>query len=172
MNKKLRIHLFSKRGMYIVDDYNRHNIFLSTNNHRPNFIVPSHDFNEFAGGINYTNKETEEDFLSIVSPKRFRIRILEEQEGKHKLELQRIREIMQESYNKRFTAVKRKYEDELNGMTNKAELMEQLYRASLEEIENINGKCPGDIEHEFENHWDVFIKHLTYAKKMGFPSLH
>jgi len=157
MTKKLRIHLFSKRGMYIVNDYNRHNIFLSTNNHRPNFIVSSHDFNEFAGGINYTNKETEEEFLSVVSPKRFRIRILEEQ---------------QESYHKLFTAIERKYEDELNGMTNKAELMEQLYRASLEEIENINGKCPDDIEHEFENHWDVFIKHLTYAKKLGFPSLH
>ena len=79
MTKKLRIHLLSKRGMYSVNDYNRHNIFLSTNNHRPNFIVPSHDFNEFAGGINYTNKETEGDFLSIVSPKRFKIRILEEQ---------------------------------------------------------------------------------------------
>ena len=172
MNKKLRIHLFSKRGMYIVDDYNRHNIFLSTNNHRPNFIVPSHDFNEFVGGALSTDVETEEEFLSVVSPKRFKIRILEELEGIHKLELQRIREIMQESYHKRFATVKRKYEDELNGMTNKAELMEQLYRASLEEIENINGKCSGDIEHEFENHWDVFIKHLTYAKKMGFPSLH
>jgi len=172
MNKKLRIHLFSKRGMYIVDDYNRHNIFLSTNNHRPNFIVPSHDFNEFVGGTLSTNKETEEEFLSVVSPKRFKMRILEEQEGKHNLDSQYIRESMQETYHIRFTAVKRKYEDRLNGMTNKAELMEQLYRASLEEIENINGKCPGDIEHEFENHWDVFIKHLTYAKKMGFPSLH
>jgi len=154
MTKKLRIHLFSKRGMYTVNDYNRHNIFLFTNNHRPNFIVPSHDFYEFAGGINYTNKKIEEDFLSVVSPTKFKKRIIQEQQTK---------------IHEYFLKLTKDWEDKYEGIKNKAELMEKLYRASLEEIEILNGKCPEDTEHEFEKHWDTFIQYLLYAKKMGFP---
>ena len=120
----------------------------------------------------FTIKETEEEFLSVVSPKRFKIRILEEQKEINEIKILKLGEEYKLLYYTKLLQLEKKWEDELNGITNKAELMEQLYRASLEEIENINGKCPDDIEHEFENHWDMFIKHITYAKKMGFPSLH
>lgn len=154
MAKKLRIHLTNKKGMYTVTNYNKNYIHLSTNNHKPNFIVPCRDFLMFAGGINYTDKETEEKFLSVISPIKFKTRIIQEERSK---------------VNEYFLELTKAWEDKYEGIKNKAELMEKLYRASLEEIEILNGKCSKDTEHEFEKHWDTFIQYLLYAKKMGFP---
>jgi len=174
-HKKLRIHLFSKRGMYTVTNYTKHKIHLSTNSYGNDFTVPVHDFNEFGGGINYPDNDVAEKFLSVVNPNRFKMKIINEEKMKNNFIVNEIVDDLKESHQSNIRKLKKdiekKWENHYEGAKNKAKLMEQLYRAALEEIEYNKNRNSESINIEFENNWEEYIKNLEYEKLNGLPWL-
>jgi hypothetical protein len=146
---------------------------LSTISHGDDFIVPAHDFNEFGGGINYPGNDIAEEFLSVVSPKRFKIRIINKEKIKNKIiideKISNLKDLHYSFMKKLKKDVEKKWENQYKGMKNKAELMEQLYRAALEEIEYTKNGNRQTINTKFENNWEKYIQDLEYKKLKDWP---